>query len=301
MELFLDCLPCLLRQSLEAARLVTDDEDVQARILEQSLTTLTGHASFSCAPALAQDIHAIIRHATGEADPYRDIKRRDMEAARDLLPLVSGYVGTGEGALLRALKVAATGNLMDSALLIDLDITACIEQELERQFARCDLGPLADDLADANTVLIIGDNAGEAVFDTVLAGLLARDHEVVFAVRDAPIINDVTAREATAVGMDAVARVVSTGCRAPGTILDSCTDEFRALFESADVVISKGQGNFEALAGCGRPVYFLLKAKCSKVARFLGVDLGDSVLALMEPAADVAARTLDLAEPAPLR
>lgn len=300
MELFLDCLPCLLRQSLEAARLVTDDEGVQASILEESLATLTKHAEFSCAPALAQDIHAIIRHATGEADPYRDIKRRDLEAALDLLPLVSGYVGSGEGALLRALKVAATGNLMDSALLMDLDITACIESELERPFSRCDLAPLVRDLAGARTVLIIGDNAGEAVFDTALARLLAKDHDVTFAVRDAPIINDVTTREAAAAGMDAIARIVSTGCRAPGTVLSSCTEEFRALFERADVVISKGQGNFEALAGCGRPVYFLLKAKCAKVARFLDVEIGDSVLALMEPAASAAGRTLELAGPSPV-
>ena len=134
-------------------------------------------------------------------------------------------------------------------------------------------------LASARLVLVLGDNTGEAVFDKVLlAALAAAGRELVYAVREAPIINDATLAEAHEAGVDALATLVSSGSRAPGTILEDCTPEFRALFRDADVVISKGQGNFESLSTPGRPVYFLLKAKCALVAGRLGTEVGDYVL-----------------------
>ena len=278
MQLHLDCLPCLFRQALEAARLATDDEDMQGRILDEALQTLAQHRSYSTAPGIAQSVHTIIRRNTGLDDPYGDIKKRDVDAALRLEPMLTRFVGTGPHSLLRALKVSATGNLMDAALYADLDIEACIEAELERPFAHCDLEPLKAELGKPGTVLIVGDNAGEAVFDKLLIRQLAQRHEVVFGVRAQPIINDVTVHDAHRAGVDTLTRVVSTGCGAPGLILDSSSGEFRALFEGADVVISKGQGNFEALSDSPRPVYFLLKAKCAKVAGALGVDVGDYVL-----------------------
>ncbi len=120
------------------------------------------------------------------------------------------------------------------------------------------------------------------MFDEVLAAELSRSHEVVFEVRDQPIINDVTAREAQVVGIAAHARIVSTGCAAPGAIQAQCSPEFVTLFDAADIVISKGQGNFEALSGAERRIYLLLKAKCPRLADALGVDVGQYVFRLNE-------------------
>jgi uncharacterized protein with ATP-grasp and redox domains len=225
-------------------------------------------------------IHEIVKRRTGQEDPYQEVKARDVAAALRLEPLVRRFAAGGPDVLLRALKVSATGNVMDSALYSNLDVEACVTEELERPFAVCDLERFEADLHNARTVLIIGDNAGEAVFDKVLAEELSNHCDVLFAVRDRAIINDVTVREARAVGIDAHAAVVSTGCAAPGAILDSCTAEFRELFDQAGIVISKGQGNFEALSGAQRQMYFLLKAKCPKLANALGVDVGDYVLRL---------------------
>lgn len=280
MELFLECLPCLLRQSLEAARMATPDEAVRAEIMDEAMATLTRYRTFGCAPELAAAIHEVVKERTGQADPYEGVKARDIAAALRLEPLIQAFAAAGPDPLLQALKVSATGNVMDSALFGNLDIEACVAQELEMPFAVCDVQALAGDLQDARTVLIVGDNAGEAVFDTVLAEELSGRCEVAFAVRDRPIINDVTAREAQAVGMDAHATIVSTGCAAPGAILAACSQEFQALFDQADIVISKGQGNFEAMSGAERRMYFLLKAKCPRIAHALGVDVGDYVLRL---------------------
>lgn len=280
MELVLDCLPCLLRQSLEAARMATEDEAVQGAIMDEAMQVLVSHRTYGCAPELAFAIHAIVRQRTGQEDPYQEVKARDVAAALRLEPLIRRFVAGGPDVLLRALKAAATGNVMDSALYGDLDIEACVAEELGRPFAVADLEPFEADLHNARIVLIVGDNAGEAVFDKVLAEELSRHCDVLFAVRDRAIINDVTAREAHTVGIDAHATVVSTGCAAPGAILDSCSAEFRALFDRADIVISKGQGNFEALSSAQRRVYFLLKAKCPRIADALGVVVGDYVMRL---------------------
>ncbi len=277
MRLFLDCLPCLLRQVLEAARMASPDEATQGRIMDEAMLTLSQHHTFDSSPAMAQAMHAIVKRHSGLADPYRDVKDRDMQAALRLEPELRRFVESAPDALLSALKVSATGNVMDSALYSNLDIEACVTAELEKPFAWCDLESFASDLESARTVLIIGDNAGEAVFDKVLARELAREHEVTFAVRGQPIINDVTADDARFVGIDARATIVSTGCAAPGAVLEACSDDFQTLFGSVDLVISKGQGNFEALSNAPRALYFLLKAKCPKIAQALDVEVGDYV------------------------
>jgi uncharacterized protein with ATP-grasp and redox domains len=277
-QLFLDCLPCLLRQALEAARMASDDEAVQGRIMDEATLTLSRHRDFRSAPAIAQTMHEAVKCQTGLTDPYREIKDRDLAAALRLEPALTRFVEAAPDRLLAALKVSATGNVMDSALYLDLDIETCVTPELERPFATSDLDPFVDELRHATTILVIGDNAGEAVFDKILARELASHHDVTFAVRARPIINDVTIEDALSVGIDRYANVVSTGCAAPGLIVEDCSEDFLAVFDRADLVISKGQGNFEALSEVPRRVYFLLKAKCPKVARALNVDVGDYVL-----------------------
>ena len=279
MELFLDCMPCMNRQVLEAARTATPDEESQARIMDRAALTLARRAEFSCAPAMAQAMHEIVRSVSGVADPYQAIKRRDLDAALGVEPLLWRFAASADGPLRAALKVAATGNVMDSAVFADLDITACVAAELERPFARCDLPELAADLVAARHVLVIGDNSGETVFDKVLlAALAAEGREVVYAVRGRPIINDATLAEARYAGVNAYATLMSSGTGAPGAILEDCTPEFVREFRDADLVISKGQGNYEALAGARRPVYFLLKAKCALIARRLDAAIGDYLL-----------------------
>ncbi len=285
MELFLDCLPCLLRQVLEAARMASDDEAVQARIMDDAVATLARHGEFATAPAMAAEMHGLVRRHTGVDDPYAAIKERDVAAALALVPLLEDFVAGAADPLVAALKVSATGNVMDSALFKDLDITAVVRAELQRPFTDADVDALRAALAGARAVLVIGDNAGEAVFDTLLLRELAHDHEVVFAVRGRPIINDVTLAEARTAGVDRHARVVASGSGAPGLILAEADREFRELFNSADVVISKGQGNFEALSDAPREVFFLLKAKCAKIGHALDVPVGAYVLRMHAPLA----------------
>nr|WP_319487909.1 ARMT1-like domain-containing protein [uncultured Caproiciproducens sp.] len=276
MEIFLDCLPCMLRQTLEASRMATDQLHLQEKIMEDSIKILSHHKEYKCSPDLCKAMHqAVKKHACVE-DPYAQIKNRDIGTAKRAYPMLERFLKKKQNSLYWALKIAATGNIIDSAINNNVNMEDCIEKELEAEFSICDLESFEDKLKTAKKLLIIGDNAGETVFDRVLMGRLSQ-FDITYAVRSGPIINDATIEDAYASGLADFAKIVSTGCNAPGTILDECSTEFLIIFNSADIIISKGQGNFEALSDNGRQIFFLLKAKCPVISQKLGVDLNQYV------------------------
>ncbi len=277
MKIFLDCLPCMLRQVLEGAQMATGDEQLQKTIMDKALKILSSYEAYSNAPELSEVMHNVVKECTGIDDPYGNIKKRDIEEALKLEPIIRSFDKFYASRLMRALKISATGNVMDSAMYKDLDLEAVLKSELEKDFMVCDIDSFEDDIKRAKSILIIGDNAGEVVFDKVLVEYLSRDYEVVYAVRDRPIINDATLEDAYKTGIQDYCRMVSTGCGAPGAVLDSCSSEFLGIFNSSDIVISKGQGNFEALSDSSRRIYFLLKAKCHRIAKSLDVDIDEYV------------------------
>ena len=207
------------------------------------------------------------------------IKSRDIKAAKEVYPFLKSFLQEKSDSLYWALKISATGNIIDSAIYNNIDVKGCVKNEIEKNFSICDIDSFENKLKKAGTVLIIGDNAGETVFDKVLAEYLLRfGVKVIYAVRNNPIINDTTFKEAYESGLDSCTTIISTGCDAPGAILDKCSNEFINLFNISDLVISKGQGNYEALSDCGRNMFFLLKAKCPVISKKLGVNINEYVL-----------------------
>ena len=277
MEMQIDCLPCMLRQSLEASRLAGADPKLQTRVLDSVLKILSEYRQYRCAPLLFSEVQQTIGEMTGCPDPYASVKRQDIAAAKQVLPLLQRFLEARGNSLYWALKIAATGNILDSAIYSSVDLEACLEQELSQDFALCAWPEFQIRLQQAKNVLIIGDNAGEAVFDRILIERLA-PRAVTYAVRSRPAINDVTLADARVAGLDSCARLVSSGCRVPGLILEQCSAEFREIFRQADLVISKGQGNFEGLSGACQGVFYLLKAKCPVIARAFAVPLNSYIL-----------------------
>lgn len=157
-----------------------------------------------------------------------------------LEPVIQNFAKRGDDPLLNALKIAATGNITDSALYSNFDIGACVIEEMGQSFAICDRDAFEKELSQARTILIIADNAGEVVFDKVLIEYLARSHKVIYAVRANLIINDATVADALKTGIAEYADIISTGCGMPGVVLELCGTNFQQLFQDADMVISKG-------------------------------------------------------------
>jgi uncharacterized protein with ATP-grasp and redox domains len=274
MKLYIDCLPCILRQTLEVLRLATHNEAIEEQAMCEALGILTRYRNYRNAPDICRAIHRVIRDRTGVDDPYRRIKESAIKSALAVYPLVRRRVS--EGGLHTALLAAAAGNSMDAAVGGDTTVDDGIARELDIGFVRSDFPDFLDRLHTARTLLIIGDNAGETVFDRLIAENLP-GLSVTYAVRSRPIINDATEEDALASGLDTCARILPSGSEAPGTLLDECSPEFLEIFRGADIVISKGQGNFETLSEAPREIFFLLKAKCPPIARMLGVDIGQYV------------------------
>lgn len=275
MEVLLDCLSCSMRQLLDAARMSTDDEQLQAIIMDEGIALLATYNTYRNSPELCRAMHGIVKKYTGNDDPYKPIKDRDIEAALKLYPMLKQYAEGGDR-LYRALKVSATGNVIDSAVNSQLSIESCVQHELQKPFAICDEAPLRKRLKSAKSLLFVGDNAGETVFDRILLETLT-PMEINYAVRSKPTLNDATPEEAIASGLSSCARIIPSGSDMPGVNMDEATEEFQRAFWESDIVICKGQGNFETLSDSGRDVFFLLKAKCQVLSRLLGVSLGDYV------------------------
>ncbi|HZK39309.1 MAG TPA: ARMT1-like domain-containing protein, partial [Clostridia bacterium] len=246
----------------------------QEEIVTDAINILSNYKSYACSPDLAMAMHGMVKAKTQTADPYRKIKDADIQAALKLYPQLKDFLKQKNNSLYWALKIAATGNNIDSAIYQNIDINRCVDQELKKDFGKCDLPLLQERLKTAHTILIIGDNAGETVFDKLLVQTLLPIN-IIYAARNEPILNDATVQDARDSGLDECASIISTGCNAPGAILKQCSDEFLTAFREADIVISKGQGNYEALSDCEREVFFLLKAKCPMIAERLGVDLNE--------------------------
>ncbi len=277
MNAWLDCVPCCIRQGLNTIRHISDDGDQHREVVHRIVTRLVGVTLEQTPAALSDVAYRVVEEVTGNPDPYLEEKRQSNAEALAIYDELARHVTTSDDPLKTALKLAIMGNLIDKGIGHGLDPEVDIEAALVRAFAHDDYAELKRELAEARTVVYLGDNAGEIVFDKLVVEQL-QGKDVTFVVKSRPIINDAMMADALQVGMDEVARVIENGSGRIGTDLDDISDELRTLLDGADVVISKGQGNFETLADAPFERYFLLTAKCDCVAHVLGVSFRDAVL-----------------------
>jgi len=280
MKTYLDCIPCFFRQGLEAARMATEDEEKQRKVLDEIAKKLPQIPINSTPPEMGREIHKIVRRITGSSDPYKKIKDKYNKIALRLYPKLRGKVEKANDPLLMGIRVAIAGNIIDFGVNTHIDLEQEIEQILKQDFAIFDYIPFKKALECTDELLYIADNSSEVVFDRILIELMRErsDKKVTYVVREKPIINDATMEDALFCGVDKVARVISSGSDGPGTFLSSAKNEFRTYFNRAKLIISKGQGNYETLSEVNKPIFFLLKAKCPVIAKDLGCKAGDIVL-----------------------
>jgi len=230
-------------------------------------------------PVMAQLIHRRLRQMVGVEDPYRQAKERLNRIALELLPALRVEVQTANDPLSMAVRLAIAGNVIDMGIhgiVSEADVRQAIQHALEEPF----LGEIVrfrQAVAEAQTILYLADNAGEIAFDRLLIEQLGPER-VTLVVRGAPVINDVTLADAQAVELDEIVTIIDNGSDAPGTLLDDCSPEFRRFFAEADLILAKGQGNYESLSDNPAPIFFLFKVKCAVIAAHVGQPLGAQVL-----------------------
>lgn len=277
MKVEIDCIPCMFKQALSASRRCTDDVENLKKVQYELMRRLPDW-SFDQSPAeMSYYALRVVNDVLGCEDPFAEEKRRTNKAMMELYPTLKRMVESSPDKLHTAMKIAAAGNVIDMGILHRFDVRKAIDDILARSFKIDHFELLQKDLMSARMILYVADNAGEIVADKLFLETLGRK-DAVIAVHEKPILNDATMDDVRQVHLDSVAVPISNGSGMIGTVLGDCSEEFRNVFQKADVIISKGQGNYECLDERPENVYFVLTAKCPVVARALGVEEGDAVL-----------------------
>jgi uncharacterized protein with ATP-grasp and redox domains len=280
MRIFLDCIPCFVRQALDSARLATDDERIHEQVVREVLRLAADLDMSQSPPAIGQQIHQLIRKLIDNKDPYRELKQRSNHLALKMCSELQQRIRTSKDPLETAVRLAIAANIIDLGVktsIAETDIEKVINDCLTVDFDGQQLEFFKNAIKKAKKILYLADNAGEIVFDRLLIEHLPAE-KVTLVVKGKPVINDATMEDAEFAGLTEIVEVIDNGSDAPGTILESCSQTFRNRFEDADLIIAKGQGNYETLSDVDKNIFFVLKAKCPVIAKDLGCEVGEMIL-----------------------
>lgn len=283
MKTDLECMPCIIRQAFNALEIAGADKKQSTEALRENFKRLADIDLDDTPAANSTEVYKIVASITRIKDPYKDVKRKYNAAALKLYPKLEEIVKEADDGLHTAAKIAVAGNVIDYGIhIIDgrkVDLDSVIEEVKNIPLAIDDFSHFVKDLKKTNKILYIADNSGEIVFDKVfISKLTGMGKKVILAVKSGPILNDATIEDVRETGLDNIAQTIETGCDCIGLDFGVCSEEFLKEFESDGIIISKGQGNVESLDEVkDKKIYFLLKAKCEKIARELGVDYLDIV------------------------
>jgi uncharacterized protein with ATP-grasp and redox domains len=304
-----DCIDCIARSARELPLLLGADPEARELIVRRVAEELEGFDRARTPPEMGAMLCRVLRDVLGVADPFLEHKRRTNRLALELLPELRSAIERSADPFAAAVRMAIAGNVIDfgapggvtdglkgetvrmaiAGNVIDFGAPGGVTDGLKGEIQGAVEQPLAGEgeavlerlrraVDSAVRILYLADNAGEIGVDRLLVEQLP-SHAVTVVVRSGPALNDALLEDAVAVGLDEVAELMESGAAIPGTVLGECSARFVERFFAADVVISKGQGNLETLSAERGPIWYLLRAKCAVVARQLGCDAGDFVVA----------------------
>ena len=288
MKTYLDCIPCFYRQALDAARIAGTDEIKQKQIVDIISRLIPDFPLEASPPEMGREIYSLVGKISGVKDPFKEIKENSNKFALKLYPELKQEINNSEDRLLTAVKLSIIGNIIDYGAKNSLDVPKEIDYLFQGDFIINNENnstifkykQFKKALNKVNNIIYLADNAGEVVFDRLLIEELVEElgKEVIYVVKGKPIINDALIEDALFCGINKVAKITSSGSDAPGTILKYCPPEFMELYQEAELIISKGQGNYESLSEEDKSIFFLFKAKCPVIAKDIGCEVGDMVL-----------------------
>jgi uncharacterized protein with ATP-grasp and redox domains len=243
---------------------------------------MVGEISPTISPSEISNItNRIIREETGIDDLYHQIKSESTRLALEIYPSLVNLIPASSGSLEQAIKISASGNVIDVVHDDDYNLRDEVIRTVNQPLLGNGFDVFRKRIQEVDHLLYLGDNTGETVFDRVLIETL--DIPVIYAVKGGAILNDATYSEAVDAGLDRVATIVETGSRGPGTILSECSPEFQQLFRESDLILAKGQANYETLDREGDKVFFLLRIKCPIIGREIGYPTGNLVMEQGKP------------------
>ncbi len=288
MKIWPDCIPCILKMTLGIARIAMNDEDQVRRFMEEilELKYFNGENWKVTSPEVIKDVWLKIIEVTGQVDPMKEIKNEQNKKALAIYPRAKELVLKSEDPFLGAVKLAIAANSIDAMM----DVRGGEPEEIIGKWYGLEIdskkfNEFKERVRKARSVVYLGDNCGEIVFDRLLIEILFEGHhpEITYITRTLPIMNDATRQEVLSIGMGEMAQVLENGIREPlpGTFLKKINSELKTLIEKADLVISKGGGNYDSMTeeeNIKGKTSFLFLAKCYPYCHLHQASLGDLVI-----------------------
>jgi len=276
-----ECVECIINQSRRVAKAIGASAELSSTLTSTVEDMSKEFSHQQNPPEVAADVYEKMALLANRTDLYDEVKALSTKKALEFIPLLEEKLTNSSDKLLTATKIAVAGNVIDLAAQVEFDLHEELEKIFETEFAHNNFTLLQKKLEEAKTLLIIGDNVGEHIFDKLFVETLKELYpklHISYMVRGNPIINDVTLKEAKEAGFDTICNLVDSGVNTPGFVYERATSQAKQLFDASDVVITKGMGNYECLSDTHRrDLCFLLKVKCDVVARSLGKNVGDII------------------------
>lgn len=271
------CIPCIINQTIKTADMVglNDKDDLLKKVF-----AFLSNVDFksSSTPELIGEIFSLLKKETGNDDPYKEVRAHYNKMFLEQIPALERKINKSKNPFLQAVKYAIIGNIIDfnpiqNLLLSDIDsYFAKFENE---QLAIDASSLLVQEIQEADTLVYLGDNCGELCLDKILIKKIKEINpscHVFFVTRGEPVVNDSVEEDAYAVKMDAYATIISNGDSSLGTVLHRTSKAFQKIYQKADIVLAKGQANYECLSDAEKNIYFLLMTKCKVIADDIGVS-----------------------------
>ncbi|HHV15570.1 MAG TPA: DUF89 family protein [Gelria sp.] len=281
MKTHFDCLPCIMKQTVDAARFVTNDNQLQEKIIRKVMTELVSYNFDESPPYISQIIHKYARELSGIRDPYIEVKEQFTQLGLELYDELKALVKTSPDSFTTALKLSIAGNIIDFGIFEQVSeelVQQTIERCLHATLPADSVNSLKDDIAQSGNILFLGDNAGETVFDRLFIEEMPME-KVTYVVKGSPIVNDATMKDAKEAGLTEIVQVIDNDSNAQGTILAWCSEDFVTRFHEADLIIAKGQAHYETTSNLElNCIYYLLQAKCAVIANDIGCQMGEMVV-----------------------
>jgi len=275
------CVECIINQSAKVADALEVSPNLSNELTSTVKAMSRDFSFLDTPPEVAADVYEKMADILNKEDIYDEIKELSTKKALSFIPFLKDKLTMSENKLLTATKIAVAGNVIDLAAEVSFDLEEELEKIFDTEFSYNDFDILKSQLKKSKEVLILGDNVGEHIFDYLYIEVLKELYPSInfsYMVRGNPIINDVTIKEAKEAGFDKLCDLVDSGVNTPGFAYNRANKNAQKLFDDADLVISKGMGNYECLSPSHRNnICFLLKVKCGVIAQSLSKEVGDIV------------------------
>ncbi len=284
MKSYIECYPCFLKQAVEASKMATHDESIRWNILQEVFKKIPSFSPSETPAIIGKEIHSIVRELSANPDPYHDVKKEYNQKAKDLIPFIEQGLKVSQNKLLSAIKLLAIANIIDFGPfgLNQVNFKEFLSSKMDSDF-KGSIAPinLIKAIKKAKSVLYVADNCGEIIIDAFFINAFLKDKRVYLSVRGGVVLNDATKEDLRDIDLSNNVTVLSNNDNAPGVILENSSKEFLDIYNKADLVILKGQGNFEGIGVPRRDnIYSILVAKCPVIARHIGCNVNDLIITI---------------------